>query len=168
MPHASLFSDDQLRNHHPALQRPPACGYYVRDPRASTGVGRARGLSSVCARYAYRSPLLLSEFVAIMSAMGKCTATRIDDDTIRLQCRVEGTGMVGDAAKTVRRGDPDWAEAERILGPPTVVRKSPKHQPENVYGMTELARFRDEHLFSEMLSRSGRWQSIEKVFPKLT
>ena len=39
--------------------------------------------------------------------MGKVTvaATRIDDDTIALEARLEGDGLMGDASDLIRRGE---------------------------------------------------------------
>lgn len=92
-----------------------------------------------------------------------CVATRVDADTILLQCRAEGPdGLVGDLSVEVRRGDPGWAEAFARLPPALTVRKSPHHASEEI-SFSQLARYRDAHLKGQIFSKT--WQPIEKVYP---
>ena len=45
--------------------------------------------------------------------------TRIDADTLRVQCRAEDpeSGTVGDLAIYVRRGDPRFEQCEKLIEP---------------------------------------------------
>jgi hypothetical protein len=102
-----------------------------------------------------------SDYTGVMKS---CFASRVDEGTIRLRCRAEGPdGIVGDLDKLVRRGDPEWQAASRI-----VERIEIRTNGEERFATLAEARAdSDDGKVVETRDGVGMWVSLSRVYPRV-